>query len=107
MVSTLSSGRGGEPPKAPALISVASYTGLRSAMASAALIGRNVGGSLRVAATTASAVIGLLTGPTARMASTLLSRIAAATLLGSNWTMLTLSGAFFLPSASVLSMTTL
>ena len=55
-------------------------------MASAASIGRNVGASLpRVAAAMASAVIGLPTGPTDMMTSTLLSLIAEETLFGSNW----------------------
>ena len=63
-------------------------------MASAALIARNVGASLpRVAAAMASAVIGLPTGPTDMMTSTLLSRIADETLFGSNWTTLILPAA--------------
>ena len=72
-------------------------------MASDALIGRNVGGSLpRVAAAMASAVIGLPTGPTDMMMSTLLSRIAWLTLFGSNWTTLILSLALGLAISSEL-----
>src|SRR4051812_45886210 len=91
MVAVSSSGCCGEPPNAPALISSAEYTDSRAAMASAASMARNFGGSLpRIAAAITAAVIGLPTGPTDMMTSTLLSRIADATLLGSNWTTLIL-----------------
>src|ERR1044072_3767844 len=55
----------------------------------------------------ASAVIGLDTGPTDMMASTLLSRIAAATLFGSYWMTLILSGAFGLAKSSDIRITIL
>ena len=75
-------------------------------MASAASIGRNVGGSLpRVAAAMASAVIGLPTGPTDMMTSTLLSRIADETLFGSNWITLILPASLGLSRSSADSIT--
>ena len=73
-------------------------------MASAAPMARKVGGSLpRVAAAMAAAVTGLLTGPTDMITSGLLSRIAAATLVVSSWTTLTLAGSFGLARSLVLS----
>ena len=67
IVLTSSSGRSGEPPKAPAGISDASYIGWFCAIASAVSIARKVGvPPSRVDAAIASAVILLLTGPAAR-----------------------------------------
>ena len=87
MVSTLSSGRCGEPPNAPALISVD--------FVDRVALGDRFGGvereefrRLLVASRGRDGVGGdraADTGPTDMMASTLLSRIAAATLFGSNW----------------------
>ena len=61
----------------------------------------------RVAATIASAVIGLPIGPTDMMTSTLLSRMAVATLFGSNWITPILPGAFGLAMSSLPRTTTL
>ena len=67
IVFTSSSGLAGEPPKAPAGISDASYIGWFCAIASAESIARNVGvPPSRADALIASAVILLLTGPAAR-----------------------------------------
>ena len=92
-VLTSSSGRSGDPPKAPAGMSAASYFGKFCAMASARSMLRNVGAppSLDVAEM-ASAVILLLIGPAAMKTSAFWLRTASATSLVANWTIWTLAG---------------
>ena len=93
MVLTSSSGCAGEPPNVPAGIVSASYCGYFAAIASAESISRKVAvPPLRIDAANASAVMRLLTGPAAIMASTFCVRTASATSLVPNCTISTLAG---------------